>query len=57
MAGLPDGATGLLIDGRWRASGAGLTVTDKYTRQPFATARRSASRWRRPADQPYSAPS
>ena len=37
MAGLPDGATGLLIDGRWRTSGAGLTVTDKYTRQPLAT--------------------
>jgi acyl-CoA reductase-like NAD-dependent aldehyde dehydrogenase len=37
MAGLPDGATGLLIDGRWRTSGAELLVTDKYTRQPVAT--------------------
>jgi acyl-CoA reductase-like NAD-dependent aldehyde dehydrogenase len=37
MAGLPDGATGLLIDGRWCGSGAELPVTDKYTLQPFAT--------------------
>jgi acyl-CoA reductase-like NAD-dependent aldehyde dehydrogenase len=37
MPGLPDGATGLLIDGRWRASGTELAVTDKYTLQPFAT--------------------
>src|SRR5262249_51816577 len=36
-AGLPDGATGLLIDGRWRSSGIGLDVADKYTLQPFAT--------------------
>jgi acyl-CoA reductase-like NAD-dependent aldehyde dehydrogenase len=36
MAWLPDGATGLLIDGRWCASGTELVVSDKYTRQPLA---------------------
>src|SRR5437899_1947643 len=36
MAWLPDGATGLLIDGRWCASGTGLVVSDKYTLQPLA---------------------
>jgi len=36
MAGLPGGATGLLIDGRWRASGTEFAVTDKYTLAPFA---------------------
>ena len=37
MAGPLDGATGLLVDGCWRASGTELVVTDKYTLQPFAT--------------------
>jgi acyl-CoA reductase-like NAD-dependent aldehyde dehydrogenase len=45
MAGLPDGATGLLIDGRWRTSGIGLDVADKYTLQPFATVQQA-----RPSD-------
>ena len=36
MARMPDGATGLLIDGRWCASGTELAVIDKYTREPFA---------------------
>jgi len=36
MAGPLDGATGLLVDGRWRTSGTELAVTDKYTLQPFA---------------------
>jgi FAD binding domain/Aldehyde dehydrogenase family len=36
MAGPLDGATGLLVGGRWRASGTELVVTDKYTLQPLA---------------------
>ena len=45
MAPVPDGATGLLIDGRWCASGTGLTVIDKYTREPFAAVQQA-----RPSD-------
>src|SRR5262249_62282961 len=45
MARVPDGATGLLIDGRWCASGTGLTVIDKYTREPFAAVQQA-----RPSD-------
>jgi acyl-CoA reductase-like NAD-dependent aldehyde dehydrogenase len=44
MPGLPDGATGLLIDGRWRASGTELEVIDKYTLQPFAAVQQAAPR-------------
>jgi acyl-CoA reductase-like NAD-dependent aldehyde dehydrogenase len=36
MTGLLDGATGLLIDGRWEPVRAGLEVLDKYTQQPFS---------------------
>jgi acyl-CoA reductase-like NAD-dependent aldehyde dehydrogenase len=36
MAGPLDGATGLLVGGRWCASGTELVVTDKYTLQPLA---------------------
>jgi acyl-CoA reductase-like NAD-dependent aldehyde dehydrogenase len=36
MAWLPEGATGLLIDGRWCVSGTELVVSDKYSLQPLA---------------------
>src|SRR6516162_9181825 len=36
MAGPLAGATGLLVGGRWCASGTELVVTDKYTLQPLA---------------------
>ncbi len=36
MTGPLDGATGLLVDGRWLASGTELVVTDKYTLRPLA---------------------
>ena len=45
MAPVPDGATGLLIGGRWCASGTELTVIDKYTREPFAAVQQA-----RPSD-------
>jgi acyl-CoA reductase-like NAD-dependent aldehyde dehydrogenase len=36
MAGLLADATGLLVNGRWRAGGPEIPVRDKYTQQPFA---------------------
>ena len=42
MQGLLQGATGLLIDGRWEPVGTGLEVLDKYTRQPFSVVARAA---------------
>jgi acyl-CoA reductase-like NAD-dependent aldehyde dehydrogenase len=45
MAGSPDDATGLLIDGRWCAVGTELAVIDKYTLQPFAAVQQA-----RPSD-------
>src|SRR5579859_5223240 len=36
MAGLLDAATGVLIDGKWRASGVVAPVRDKFTQQPAA---------------------
>jgi len=44
MAGLLNGATGLLIDGQWRTSGVELAVIDKYTRQPFAAVQQARPR-------------
>ncbi len=44
MAGLLNGATGLLIDGQWRTSGIELAVIDKYTRQPFAAVQQARPR-------------
>ncbi len=39
MANLLDGATGLLIDGRWRGGGPEFAVHDKFSLQPFARLR------------------
>src|SRR3984893_9138649 len=44
MAELLDGATGLLIDGRWCSSGTELAVIDKYTLQPFAAVQQARPR-------------
>jgi acyl-CoA reductase-like NAD-dependent aldehyde dehydrogenase len=43
MTGLLDGASGLLIDGRWRSAAAELVVRDKFTLQPFAAVRQASA--------------
>jgi hypothetical protein len=37
MAGLLDGATGVLINGEWRPDGDCAPVRDKFTQEPAAT--------------------
>src|SRR5215469_12245422 len=39
LAGLLDGATGVLIDGRWRPGAENAVVRDKFTQQPAAEVR------------------
>ena len=39
LAGLLDGATGILIDGTWRSGAANAVVRDKFTQQPVAELR------------------
>jgi acyl-CoA reductase-like NAD-dependent aldehyde dehydrogenase len=39
MAGLLDGATGVLINGKWRTGGDCAAVRDKFTQEPAATVR------------------
>src|SRR5262249_20625580 len=41
MTGLLAGATGVLVDGRWRADGPEAGVRDKFTQQPFAVIRQA----------------
>ncbi len=41
MAGLLAGATGVLVDGRWRADGPETGVRDKFTQLPFAVIRQA----------------
>ena len=41
MVGLLAGATGVLVDGRWRADGPETGVRDKFTQQPFAVIRQA----------------
>ena len=39
MAGLLEGATGVLVDGKWRADGPASHVRDKFTQHPAAEVR------------------
>jgi acyl-CoA reductase-like NAD-dependent aldehyde dehydrogenase len=39
LAGLLEGATGVLVDGKWRAGGAAAQVRDKFTQLPAAEVR------------------
>jgi acyl-CoA reductase-like NAD-dependent aldehyde dehydrogenase len=39
MAGLLDGATGVLVDGKWRGGGDSEPVRDKFTSEPVARVR------------------
>ena len=39
MAGLLEGATGVLVDGKWRSGGAAAPVRDKFTQLPAAEVR------------------
>ena len=43
MTALLDGATGVLIDGKWRVTGREAAVRDKFTQQPFAAVRLGTS--------------
>ena len=42
MARLLDGATGLLIEGKWRSGGPESPVIDKYTQRQFAAVRQAS---------------
>ncbi len=44
MAGLLDGSTGLLVDGRWRSDAPEVAVGDKFTQAPFASIRQAEVR-------------